>query len=132
MSTATRTQAFAEPLGSSLTVCWAGLTVTPAGGTTSARAIAEKGRQYALYVHHSALASHEWRGGYEVKQGSYQDTVTLNDVPAGNYRAEWISPETGAVLQTQTARQAAPGSVTLVSPTYSVDIALRMELSDGG
>ncbi len=108
----------------------AAFTVTSAGGTPSARAIADPGHQYALYVHHSALPGRGWGGGYGVKLGSYEDTVTLNDVPAGDYTAEWISPETGAIVQTQAIRQGAPGNVTLTSPTYSVDVVLRMKLSD--
>lgn len=100
--------------------------VTPSDATRSVRGIADKGHQYALYLHHSTLPNKDWCSAYVVKPGNYQDTVTLNDVPAGNYRAEWVSPETGAILQTQTIKQTAPDNVTLRSPVYAVDIALRM------
>src|SRR5262249_18822220 len=48
-------------------------------GEPTVRVLAEKGRQYAVYV----------RDGVKAE-------LTL-DLPAGNYRAEWVNPRTGKV-----------------------------------
>lgn len=55
------------------------------------RALSESGRQYAVYIHHSADRS---RGSYEATPGNYQETLTLN-LPAGQYLAEWLNPADG-------------------------------------
>jgi hypothetical protein len=77
----------------------------PSGAT--ARALVEPGRTYAIYV----------RGGTEV-------SLDL-DLPAGTYRAEWISTRTGEALRTEDLDH--PGGVaTVASPPYSEDIAVRI------
>ena len=73
----------------------------------TARALADKGRQYAVYV----------RGGRQA------DLVL--DLPAGSYRAEWIDTKTGAVAKKEPFRHAG-GKRTLASPPYSQDIALAI------
>ena len=73
----------------------------------TARALVEKGKQYAVYV----------RGGRRAD-------LVLN-LPAGSYRARWFNTQTGAVDKTETFRHAG-GKRTLASPPYSQDIALAV------
>ncbi len=97
-------------------------------------AMAEPGRQYALYVSHSyignALARVGAAGGgpgcYRVVPGSYRETIVFKDVPAGTYTVEWIEPATGRIVGQRRAAHAG-GSMELITPTYTVDLALRMK-----
>lgn len=72
-----------------------------------ARALVEAGKQYAIYVF-----------------GGKQVNLTL-EMPAGTYRAEWVNPLTGAVDKRETVKHSG-GAVTLSSPPYAEDVALRM------
>lgn len=99
-----------------------------------ATAMAQPGRQYALYVSHSYVSTATARTGpagggpgcYKVLPGNYREEITLKDVPANSYRVEWINPESGAVIHS--ARIMHPGgNLTLKTPDYKIDIALRMK-----
>ncbi len=70
-------------------------------------ALVEPGRQYAVYVF----------GGKRVE-------LAL-DVPAGEYRAEWLNPLTGN-LDKRDAVNHPGGNLTLSSPPYDEDISLRL------
>lgn len=85
------------------------------------RAIAEPGKQYALYIHHSR----ERRGSYVVATGNYHEDVTLN-LPPGGYRAEWVEPATGVVIRSESFAVRG-GTQRLAAPPYTVDIALRIK-----
>lgn len=69
--------------------------------------LAEPGRQYALYLF----------GG--------QAAQLQLEAPAGNYRAEWVHPRTGEKTPARIVRHAG-GLLTLSSPPYAPDIALRL------
>ncbi len=73
------------------------------------QALAESGRQYAVYV----------RGGREARLGL--------DAPAGRYRAEWVSPRTGAVEKREEVAHRG-GVLVLASPSYDQDMALRLQM----
>ncbi len=77
----------------------------PAGAT--AYALVEPGAAYAIYLMDGAQA-----------------TLSL-DVEAGRYRAEWVNPRTGATDKTQELNHTG-GKLTLSSPAYVEDIALRL------
>jgi hypothetical protein len=77
------------------------------GDKASARALVQAGRAYAIYVN----------GG-----GVTELTV---DLPAGKYRAEWVSTKTGEV-ETQTTFDHAGGQHAIKAPKYEDDIALRI------
>jgi hypothetical protein len=77
----------------------------PAGAT--ARALAERGKQYAIYVN-----------------GGTRAELAL-ELPAGRYRAEWIDTRSGAVERTHDLDHNG-GRVVLNSPSYAEDIALRV------
>ena len=72
-----------------------------------ARALVEPGKQYAVYVF----------GGKRVD-------LTLS-IPAGKYRAEWLNPLTGIFDRRQVLSHSG-GDVTLHSPPYDEDVALRL------
>jgi hypothetical protein len=89
---------------------------------THYRGLSQYGKQYALYIHHS-----EGGGGsaYTATPGQYREDLVLN-LPQGNYKAEWIDPASYATIAT--AAFAHPGGTRTVStPTYAIDIALRIK-----
>lgn len=71
--------------------------------------LANPGMEYAIYI-----------------QGGSQADLAL-DIPAGEYRAEWVNPCTGAIDKAQEVAHKG-GGLTLSSPPYSEDIALRLVL----
>jgi hypothetical protein len=77
----------------------------PEGAT--ARVLMEEGRAVALYL----------KGGTQA-----QLKLTL---PAGNWTAEWVHPRTGETVKPRSYRHAG-GELTLASPPYTEDIALRL------
>ena len=85
-----------------------------------ARSISEPGRQYALYIHHSVLDTEK----YIVQPGEYQDSLTLN-LPSGRYRADWTDPLSLSILASDVF-QHSTGPRTLSTPTYAIDLALRL------
>ncbi|HEX8202229.1 MAG TPA: hypothetical protein VF590_17260, partial [Isosphaeraceae bacterium] len=82
----------------------------PPGAT--ARVLAERGRQYAVYVH-----------------GGPRAELAL-ELPAGRYRAEWVDTKTGAVARRADLDHRG-GRVVLGSPEYAEDIALRIRAAPG-
>ena len=74
----------------------------------TARALAEPGRNYAIYIN----------GGTEAK--------LVVSLARGVYTAEWINTKTGNVEKSESFRYAG-GDRTLVSPKYTDDIALRIQ-----
>ncbi len=79
--------------------------VSPKG--TTAYALLEPGVAYAIYLLDGAQA-----------------TLSL-DIEAGRYRAEWVNPRTGATDKTEMLNHTG-GRITLASPPYVEDIALRL------
>jgi hypothetical protein len=84
----------------------------PAQARTTARALAEAGKAYAVYVN----------GGSQV------DLVL--DLPAGTYAAEWVNTKTGRVEQRERFTHAG-GQKMIASPEYAEDIALRVKAAPG-
>jgi hypothetical protein len=79
------------------------ITTLPAG--TRIFALSERGRQYAVYA-----------------SGIRLTNLSL-DLPAGNYRADWINTLSGKTDKVENLRG---GSVVLSAPDYREDIALRV------
>ena len=62
-----------------------------------------------------------------LKSSATNQTVELSlNLPPGVYKAEWVNPKTGNVDKRENIKIAA-GGVTLVSPTFSEDVALRIK-----
>jgi hypothetical protein len=91
--------------------------------------LAENGKQYALYLFHGAFEG-EWGAHFIPKSGSYQDTLLLHNIPAGNYTLEWVDPSSGSVKNTEKLNWGG-GSLKLKPPEYTLDVALRMRNSKG-
>ncbi|MCX8107340.1 MAG: DUF4038 domain-containing protein [Verrucomicrobiae bacterium] len=95
----------------------------PASGG-QAVALAEPGRQYAVYLFRAGDDG-QWGAHFSAKPGSYQDTLVIEKVPPGTYKVEWLDPTSGITLQTQSSHWNG-GDLCLTSPIYSLDIALRI------
>ena len=102
-----------------------GVAGVPAGAFASA--LAEPGKQYALYLFH-ATGDGKWGAHYVATPGRYRDTVTLKAVPAARYRLEWVDPASGAVKVSESLHWKG-GDLTLTTPMYSIDVALRMRVA---
>jgi len=83
----------------------------------SARALAELGQQYAIYVH----AHH--KKGAKLRTGI--STQLVLDLPAGSYVAECVNTKTGASIPLGKFNHLG-GQRTLTLPVFDVDIALRI------
>jgi len=86
------------------------------------RGLSEPGEQYALYHHHSTL---ERNVSYTVQPGNYKETLALS-LPGGTYKADWVEPATGEVLNTLTFTSQG-GNQIFITPEHKVDIALRIK-----
>ncbi|HEY6168590.1 MAG TPA: hypothetical protein VI454_11160 [Verrucomicrobiae bacterium] len=71
------------------------------------QALAEPGRQYALYLF-----------------GGTRADLTV-ELPAGRYRVEWLNPRTGRIDKRESIRHSG-GIVTLASPPYEQDVTLKI------
>ena len=74
----------------------------------TARALAEPGKQYAVYV----------KGGTQVE-------LKL-ELPTGKYAVQWLNPTTGKIDQSGNITSAG-GVETLKSPEYAEDVALSVK-----
>jgi hypothetical protein len=95
-----------------------------------ARAIAEPGKQYALYLFHGGRKWEEWSQGptasrFNVNANWFSDSVTLR-IPSGDYQVEWVNPSSGIVIASNTL-ESKGGDMVLETPRYFTDIALRMK-----
>jgi hypothetical protein len=88
----------------------------------SVRLLANPGKEYAAYLHHSAAPA--WKDSKKLNAGKFRDAFTL-EVPAGNYRVEWVDPETGTSLSAEN-RTHGGGAMKLETPEYARDIALHI------
>jgi hypothetical protein len=89
----------------------------------SARALAQPGRACAVYVHVPIPKKPKDLADY--RRENAEITLVL-DLPAGEYRAEWVDTKTGEVAHRETFRHAG-GSKKLASPRFSDDVALRIK-----
>lgn len=85
------------------------------------RAIAERGKQYVLYLHHSRLIR---RQRYFPTFGDYTHDITMA-VPPGRYRLEWIDPATLSVVESHIVDHDR-AVLKLRTPLHALDIALKM------
>jgi hypothetical protein len=99
-----------------------GVKDVPPGALASA--LAEPGRQYAVYLFH-AREEEEWGAHFVAAPGRYRDAVTLGAVPRGRYRREWVAPASGEVVGSETIDWAG-GDMKVTTPPYTLDLALRM------
>ncbi len=81
-----------------------------------ARVLAEKGKQYAIYIHEPPQA------GKKSKDRQVEITIEL---PAGTYSYEWVNTKTGEINKGGKFRHTG-GTRTFPSPIFKEDIALRI------
>jgi len=91
-----------------------------------ATAMAEPGKQYAMYINYSCIPASVSPGFYKAIPGNYQEKIILEDVPAGNYSIEWVNPTDGNLIGKSVLISHPGGSLKLNTPEFSVDIALKI------
>jgi hypothetical protein len=89
----------------------------------SAWALAEPGKQYAIYLHHGKVVP-KAKPRY-VADATEKTTTVQVDLAGGQYEAAWIDTRTGRTLHRERFRHAA-GRRAMTTPRYSEDIALRI------
>ena len=90
----------------------------------SVRVLAERGRIYAIYIHHGRPVKNA-KPKYQV-EGKEQRARLVLDLPRGSWRASWLNPKTGRIDKREQVAGTG-GEVALESPVYTEDIALRVE-----
>ena len=113
---------FVESLDLAHVTRFDGLGTLPDGIVASA--LANPGQQYAVYLAH-AKSDGQWGAHFVATPGTFEDAIVVKAVPAGQYKAEWVNPTTGAVIAS-TNVSANGGDLQLKTPTYALDIALRL------
>jgi hypothetical protein len=96
------------------------------------RVLANPGKQYALYIHHSnphdiVPPTGQFISKYEADAASFRDTFVLS-LPAGTYRASWYDPAGGHWMGAAVTFHQAGGVHTFHSPLFTPDIALSLTL----
>ena len=87
--------------------------------------ISEKGRQYAIYMHHSHTNFGKYRGTfYEPACGEYEPVLTLL-LEKGNYTVTFIEPESLKVLKTTNITSTGE-ETEILCPRYTLDLAIRI------
>ena len=116
-----------------------GSTVKRVSIGASVNMMSEKGKQYAMYMHHSFPQPHGFGATYyEPAYGEYEPTVTLA-LPAGAYNVTFYDPLTMNVLGTtrvvsgardssgaQINPEPAAAEVEIKCPRYKLDIAIKI------
>jgi len=104
--------------------CFSDFSVSGSG--VSYKGMAEKGIQYAIYIFHGAWDS-EWGCSFLPEPGEYRDTLTIYGIPAASYIAKWIEPAMGTVIKSENIN-CEGDDLQLITPSYSLDIALRINM----
>ncbi|HEY4209328.1 MAG TPA: glycoside hydrolase family 140 protein [Puia sp.] len=94
------------------------------------RVLAEKGMQYAVYIHHSKPSdavpgADQFISKYEAETGTFRDTVRLS-LQEGVYQMHWYDPLTGSLGAATEIRQEKDGVYTFFTPLYRTDVALEL------
>jgi len=87
--------------------------------------ISEKGKQYAMYIHHSfpKLNSDSY---YEPNYGKYEPVLTLR-LKKGDYIVAFVEPATLTTLkETVVTVTGGEGETLLACPRYSLDLAVKI------
>ena len=96
----------------------------------SARALAEAGKVYAIYIHHGRAVKGA-KPQYQVDATAAARQVTLR-LPAGSYTAAWRDTRSGSDVKTETFDASAANDAVLTSPVYGEDIALLVRARAAG
>jgi hypothetical protein len=99
-----------------------GSAVKSVSGGLSARALAEQGKAYAVYLH--VPFPNKPKQNENPPRDRVEAILVLN-LPAGPYCAEWLDPTTGAVARREQLKHLG-GDISLRSPAFANDLALRI------
>ena len=86
--------------------------------------LATDGKEYAMYLFHGA-PDKEWGCSFVPVHGTFNDTLTIREMPEGSYKIVWSDPAAAKVLST-VHKKCKGGDMLLLTPPYSLDIALRI------
>lgn len=94
------------------------------------RVLAEAGKQYAIYIHHSDPAQaipkrDQFISKYEAQNGTFRDTISVS-LPAGTYAMRWFAPAKGVWTQTVSIHVREKTNYRFLTGLYTTDIALRI------
>ena len=87
--------------------------------------LANPGKEYAAYLHHSAAPT--WKDTKKLNVGKFQDAFKL-EAPAATYEFTWLDPETGKTLANQTIHHEG-GAFRITTPEYTRDLALHLKVA---
>jgi hypothetical protein len=91
-------------------------------GNTTVRILADEGKQYLLYLNNSGADKKSLSESEGDNGTSFDITIEL---PAGDYKGEWIDPVTG--LRTRFAvRDHKGGTINFKTPPVGEDLALKL------
>jgi hypothetical protein len=85
--------------------------------------ISEKGRQYAMYIHHS-FPILNWGTYYEPNYGVYEPVLTLR-LEKGDYAVTFVEPATLKTLKEITLTSEGK-EITVSCPRYTLDLAVKI------
>jgi hypothetical protein len=89
------------------------------------RILAEAGKQYAAYLHHSKPRGKTSVWGYDAIISNFKDTLAL-DLPEGTYTIQFINPSTGSLMGNANTVLHKGGERILYTPLFTTDIALQI------
>ena len=95
---------------------------------TKVSMISEKGRQYAMYIHHSYMSAERFGNYYEPIFGQYEPTITL-DLDEGEYSVTFIDPGTMKVIK-EIHITGGSDNVLLACPRYRLDLAVKIHRTE--
>jgi hypothetical protein len=92
--------------------------------------LAEPGKQYALYIHHSTPDVADpgpetaiWK--YEADTATFRDTIALH-LAAGSYTARWYNTSTGEWIAKPVEWKQKEGNHAFYTPQFNTDVALKI------
>jgi len=96
--------------------------VKSASGGLSARVLGRRGKAYAIYIR--VPLPRKPKNIRNHLKDRVKTTLVLN-LPAGQYRTEWVNVKTGKTIQSEKIAHK-DGEATLKSPEFANDVALRV------
>jgi len=100
-------------------------TIKRVTGAVNIHAISEKGKQYAMYMHHSHLNYGEFTETYYIpNRGVFEDVITAI-IEKGSYKVTFIEPETLKVIE-ERPLVCDGGETEIKCPQYTLDIAIKI------
>ena len=87
------------------------------------RVLSKKGKQYAIYLHHSNQRGNVEIWGYDAMVKSFKDSISVN-IPAGKYTIKFINPSTGDLIKVVEKIEFKDLHAMIYTPTFITDIAI--------